>query len=323
MSSFATETNKTAVPSGPQEQVEGVGAGGATGGEEQTKEQMIAAIMAVIRANSTTTPERRHIGKTGVEEVRKGVVNALITAAFTKDGSRGKVLDQTEEKALEEKNANEHGKDGYDALMVKAGLPALVAYLDAQFGSSSCQALLVGVTEEQRAEIACRAKAEAEEATATCAVGLLKSADFMTRLDEIRSFLLYVCIACDVLGVERIMVGGNALGRCIPAVGPDFVDTATCGEVCPFVGEKAKAVFDIARELGLRLLVPNRSKGLGIGGVWAAQILYNDSTLEESWDWSGSQLVQYVRRGGSVIRLATFEYVGDDVLLKAGAGESA
>ncbi len=291
-------------------------------------EEIMRAVIATIRTNSkATAPDRRHIGKTGNKEVREGGVKARITAVITEDGSRGKVLDQTEEKALEERNANEHGKDGYDALMAKALLAALVAYLDAQFGSSSCQALLVGVTEEQRAEIARRA--EEVGATATCAVGLLKSADFMARLDEVRSFLLYVCIACDVLGVERIMVGGNALGRCIPEKGPDFVDTATCGEVCPFVGEKAKAVFDIAQELGLRLLVPNRNKSLGIGGVWAAQILYEDRTLEESWDWSGSQLVQYVRQGDSVIRRGTFKYVGDDVLLREwergeeAAGESA
>ncbi len=284
-------------------------------------EEIMRAVIATIRTNSkATAPDRRHIGKTGNKEVREGGVKARITAVITEDGSRGKVLDQTEEKDLEEENANKHGKDGYDALMAKAFFAALVAYLDAQFGSSSGQALHVGVSEEQRAEIASRAMLEG--ATATCEVGL-KSEDFVARKAEVEKFLLYVCIACDVLGIGRIMVGGNALGRCIPKDGPDFVDTATCGEACPFVGDNAKLVFDIARELGLRLLVPNRNKGLGIGGVWAAQILYDDSNLYESWDWSGSQLVQYVRRGDSVIRHATFEYVGDDVLLKAGAGESA
>ncbi len=287
-----------------------------------TREEIYARVVETIRANSRTVPERRHIGKTGLPGVRTGEVADRINAAISELGHGG-VITQDSEKAWEEQNANEHGKDGYDALMAKARIAVQKLYADLQMGSATCQALLVGATDEQRAEIARRA--EEVGASDTCPVGLVKSADFMEHLEEVRAFLRYAVVVAEVTGQPAMMVGGNALGRTIPKDGPDFVDTDTCA-TCPFEGPKAEAVYRIAKEEGLRLVVPNRNKGLGIGGVWAAQVLYNNPELKESWDWSGSQLVQYVRQGDSVIRVSwekdgetfnSYEYAGDDQLLKA------
>ncbi len=284
--------------------------------------EIIAKVVETIEANSKTTRDKRAVHKTGLPVVRTGEVADSINATISELGHGG-VITQGTEKAWEEKNANEHGKDGYDAQMAKAGIKALNVYADTQWGSATAGVSLVGATEEQRAEIARRA--EEVGASDTCPVGLVKSVDFMEHLDEVRAFLRYAVVVAEVVGQPAIMVGGNALGRTIPKEGPDFVDTDTCA-TCPFEGPKAEAVHRIAKEEGLRLVVPNRNKGLGIGGVWAAQVLYNNPELKESWDWSGSQLVQYVRQGDSVIRVSwekdgetfnSYEYAGDDQLLKA------
>ncbi len=315
---------------------------------EDVKNQVRRDINEMIEASGDVPVANIFIGKTGScrgNELLAEYIHRMIKKA----GCAGGILTQTEEGAAESKNGNLAKEVVYDVATRFTGQVPFTHEINLTIGGGSSQKGMLGpeLTSEQNATIAARrADAVAEynakhpDAPRTNTfeevdIGIVKTANFLQRIEAFEYYLRDAVMLCEVLGLPEVrVVGLNAMGNTLKSS-----EKAVCTKGltdCPFTDPKPEqlakleAIWELFVKLGIYAIVPNRKVDKA-GASWCNQYVRDYDQITVGWDYSSSQRVKYTKRfveesdpvtgeAKTVMMveraLKPLSYVGDDKLLE-------